>query len=241
MLFVITTCLVSLPWLTPCGITILPATALFGADRALSGGHADPIHLTRSQNNAIAESGSLPFTVREHQPVPRSLLITTAEWERLRRDHWSLEDAGFGGLADAAMFLLSVDPVNNMQSNNGSSKNLPGEERRKVVLSQEPLVVLEADRVLFARSGKRVLPHLAEGKTESMLVNATLHSAAGKLFVVGQRICFRASSSELIVEGNAMVQSGHRQVRTANRHALMRINIHTRAVMVAGAVIDSEF
>lgn len=235
MLFVVAVCLASLPWLTPC-VALLPAVIIQRA--TLGDSRGDPTMLAPIKRRALADGAGLPFVVRADQRIPRSLLISESQWSRLEKERWLMDDGTHALTGHRARFFGSA-AAGGSTAGDHSTQAASGKRRDDKVLLLQPLVVLEADRLLLARFNAASLPVLAEARTTSMAAKAVIHARSGNLFAEARHICFRASSSELILEGNAVVRSGRRQIRAADASALMRVNLLTLTVDVGGAVTET--
>ncbi len=244
LIFVTGTCLVSLPWLVPCGITAIPAAMIRATDRSLQFAKRDPANPTASQFASMQDKPGMPFVVRQNQTIPRSELISEAEWSQMASHKQQyVEDNGLDKTEQLARFLDRIDPGSHMHEygTKPRQRDADPEPRKELVLCTGPLVLLQADSLRFVRPGKRKLPVMAEAQTKTMMANATISSPAGNIFVVAHRICFRASTSELILQGSPVVQSGRHEVKPARSGALMKVNFITRTVTVEGHALETRF
>lgn len=236
--------MLSIPWLTPCGVTAIPAMMLEVADQSLLLAKGDSIIATSSQRKSIEGKSSMKFVLHENQAISRSSLIAESEWTQAGvQKNGHVETLGSRNIEKMARLLYDMDPGNNMQQNGKTEPVRIYEPAKKMVVRRAPLVLLEADRLRFTRTNSRELPALAEASTATMMAKAIINTAEGNLHVSAQRICYRASKNELILEGNAMVLSGRRQIKTARPWALIRLQLaaSTVTVDVQGAAVESQF
>lgn len=252
-LFVAVTWLLSLPWLTPCGALLIPAAALKGVNSLTFNHRSSLFQPTSKQLAGVSEKPGLPLSVHEYRPVPRSLLISAAEWSRLAHPATSSKalivrdsSARKGGIATAingaADFLIRMEENREASQKGRSLSSEPMQQpREQLVLCEFPLVLLEGDVIRYAGESKSKSPALAEAATKTMMANATISTPEGNLFFTAQRICYRATAPELILEGNPTALSGRKQVKAADRNSLMKFNFTTRTVTVGGAALETQF
>lgn len=243
-IFVACVCALSVPWLTPCGVTAIPAIVLQVTDQSLQMAKGDPIIATSSQWKSIEGKPGMKFVVRENQAISRSSLIAGSEWTQAGLPtNGHVETLGGRNVEKIARLLYEMDPGNHMQQKGKTESVRDHEQTKKMVVCRTPLVLLEADRLRFTRTSSRELPVMVEASTETMMAKATINTAEGNLFASAQRICYRASKHELILEGNATVLSGRRQINTSRPWALIRLQLAASTVMVdvQGAAVESPF
>lgn len=243
-LFVTCVCALSIPWLTPCGATLIPGAMLMMADQGVRRLKGDPTLGSPSQWRSIAGKPALRCVVRGNQSIPRSLLISAHEWTNgPRAQNSRVEAIGTSSIEKMADLLVRIDPGHRMPQNGRQQPEQHDEPVKRMVISLTPLVVLEADRLRFTRSNSRELPALAEASTDTMMSKATIHTAEGNLFASALRICYRATTRELILDGNAIVLSGRRQIKPSKPGALIRIRFTANPVVVdvQGPAVESQF
>ena len=82
-LFVAVTCLLSLPWLAPCGIGVIPATLVRGANKKLFGKDtADPYASDADILSKPVKPGTA-LIVHQNQRISSRLLVSNEEMKNL--------------------------------------------------------------------------------------------------------------------------------------------------------------
>ncbi|WP_395718219.1 hypothetical protein [Prosthecobacter sp.] len=176
------------------------------------------------------------------------MLITAAELEKTEgmnysRPGLSLRERSAAGFEAVASALEEADGTDSTSSRSHDPRTkVFNIARHKVVLSDAPFVLLDADDLRFVQRGREKHPFMALASTNTGLqANATIITSDGNFFASAQRIHYRAPSRELVLEGNPVVQHGRRQVKPSRPGKLMKFNLITYEVTVSGPAVESKF
>ncbi|MBB5030870.1 hypothetical protein [Prosthecobacter vanneervenii] len=209
-LFVGAVCLLSFPWLTPCGTGVIAAAGISGTRNAFTRGSEPEARLPTRQLRGWASRPASPFSVISSQPVPLSRLIGDEELVKASGGQdapypGSLVGKGASALVDGvAGVFLAIDPLG--WSDEDIKLDMNQFRRRQLVLCESPYVVLQGTDLRFTRDGKKGPVRLAKAKyaVVSVITEEGSYSAAAKV------IHYRGPSEELILETPYRLFSGYK-------------------------------
>ena len=168
--------------------------------------------------------------------VSRGLFITDAELPkgspRAKRPSSGLTGRA-GDLMGMVTSLLAIAAGSTSDAKLGSIDDT----RRQLAVNEFPFVLLQGEELVFAKQDKQKWPRLARADKRSKV---TVITKDGTFFGIAQRIHFRSSSSEVVLEGDPTVQSGQQHVKGAKPDALMILDFAKRRVLVNGPVVEKK-
>lgn len=209
-LFVSAACLLSMPWLTPCGTGIIASAGISGTRNAFTRGGESEAQLPTRQLRSWASRPAKPFVIIASQPVPVSRLIGDEELAVAR----GVQDAAYPGsllgkgasaLVDGVSGTLqAIDPMS--WGSDGIKADGGQDRRRQLVLCESPYVVLQGKELRLTRDGKKGPVRLAKAKDAvvSVITEDGSYSAAARV------IHYRGPSEELILETPYRLFSGYK-------------------------------
>lgn len=136
----------------------------------------------------------------------------------------------------AASDAATRDIFLSQSSDDGILDEVPefDDKRRQLALNEFPFTLLQGEELLYIAKDKQPWPQIARADKRSKV---TIITADGTYFGIAQRIHFRSSSSEVILEGNPTVQSGQQHIKGERPDTIMRIDFSKRRVFVNGPVV----
>ncbi len=249
-LFVGIACILSLPWFAPCtfGLGTIASSAI---NQAAGSRNASPLdHLPDPRLKQWAAKPGPWLEVITKKSIPHTLLITDAA---LTPDHPQALKAprpgsrGKGAANDIIAFISTLAAISDAVTYgflSSSSDFQPSEppnaiedQRRQLVLCESPFVLLQGAEVVFMRQARGKWPALALATRQNKV---TMITPDGTFFALANRIHFRASSPEVILEGNPTVQSGQQHIKSAKPDTIMRLDFAKRRVTVNGPVMEKK-
>ena len=223
----------TVPMLTPCtlGLGTAGSKLLDSTTDTLTPGPLN--HLPSKQLLTWAVKPGPELTVLQNQAVNRASLIATDELVNARQGSRTESSVRRGmatvtkGLAD----LLAMSDVMTLELTNSTRVSGGGSApRQQVVLSESPYVILQGEQLRCTQENPGQV-RLALASTRAKL---TVITPEGSYFALANRIHFRHGSSEIILEGNPMIQSGHQHISDAKAEALMSLSVSKKTVRVSG-------
>lgn len=109
--------------------------------------------------------------------------------------------------------------------------------RRQLAVNEFPFVLLQGDDLVYVKQDKQTWPRLARASNRCKV---TVITKDGTFFGIAQRIYFRSSSSEVVLEGDPTVQSGQQHIKGAKADAVMLLDFAKRRVVVNGPVVEKK-
>lgn len=220
MAFTLLAGLIAVPFLKPCGTVYIPASMI---NAAVPEG-ASSRSTTNLQDGELRmwARREAPPTVLNHDPgLSRANLIQDAELAGCRKSSSTLREN--------VMFAVTlVDPfIETMASGGRGGDSLTGGSHRIVVL-ERPFVQLRGDdRILYVPSldGRGVSLALATRKAQVSVV-----SPKGIWHAIADRIHYRASRHEIILEGAPLIKRGRQLLCPSSPDALVRIRLDTDTI-----------
>ncbi|WP_395745336.1 hypothetical protein [Prosthecobacter sp.] len=174
--------------------------------------------------------------VQGNRLVSRSLFITDAELPKgspkARRASSGITGRA-GDLMGMVTSLLAIAAGSHSDGKLGSIDDT----RRQLALNEFPFVLLQGEDLVYVKQEKQPWPRLARASNRSKI---TVITKDGTFFGIAQRIHFRSSSSEVVLEGDPTVQSGQQHIKGAKPDALMILDFAKRKVLVNGPVVEKK-
>ncbi|OYW74032.1 MAG: hypothetical protein B7Z37_19395 [Verrucomicrobia bacterium 12-59-8] len=168
--------------------------------------------------------------------IPRSLFIRDDELpkgsSKAKRPSSGLRGRA-GDLMGMVTSLLAIAAGSTSDDKLGSIDDT----RRQLALNEFPFVLLQGDVLVYVKQEKQTWPRLARATNSSKV---TVITKDGTFFGIAQRIHFRSSSSEIILEGDPTVQSGQQHIKGAKPDAIMLLDFAKRRVVVNGPVVEKK-
>ncbi|MFC5455745.1 hypothetical protein [Prosthecobacter fluviatilis] len=187
----------------------------------------------------LKQWAALPGPMLEVQAgrlVPRSLFITDAELPK-GAPKAKRPSSGISGRAGDVMgmvtSLLAIAAGTHPDDKLGSIDDT----RRQLALNEFPFVLLQGEELVYVKQEKQMWPRLARAEKRSKI---TVITKDGTFFGIAQRIHFRSSSSEVVLEGDPTVQSGQQHIKGAKPDAVMVLDFAKRRVLVNGPVVEKK-
>jgi hypothetical protein len=187
----------------------------------------------------LKQWAALPGPMLEVQPgrlVSRSLFITDAELPKgspkAKRASSGLTGRA-GDLMGMVTSLLAIAAGTHTEGKLGSIDDT----RRQLAVNEFPFVLLQGEDLIYLKQGKQAWPRLARADKRSKI---TVITKDGTFFGIAQRIHFRGSSSEVVLEGDPTVQSGQQHIKGAKPDAIMILDFAKRRVLVNGPVVEKK-
>lgn len=219
--FVAAAALLSVPFLTPCGTTAVPALAL---SSAMPRAH----HESGRPSDEIRRWSRLdppPATLRHDASLTRASLIRDNEIQNSR-------NASDATPREAAFLLLGfpdllMAAVMDRNSGNPDRDRPEPRETRTILVQSRPHVELCAMEILYVpeSDGKGISLALAKGRSQAVII-----SPEGRWHVIADRIHYRASRHELILEGAPLIKRGRQLLVTSSPDSLVRIRLDSGTI-----------
>lgn len=171
--------------------------------------------------------------VQENRLVSSSLFIRDEEMtnggSKARR-----ASSGITGRAGDVMGMFTSLLAIAAGSHTDGSLGSIDDTRRQLAINEFPFVLLQGEKLVYVKKEKQPWPVLARASQRSKV---TVITKDGTFFGIAQRIHFRSSSSEVVLEGDPTVQSGQQHIKGARPDALMILDFSKRRVLVNGPVV----
>lgn len=239
-LFVGATCLLAIPWLTPCsnGETKGPGTPYLDRTGGTWG------NLPNDQLKEWARKPGPQLRVVSHTSLfSKQLLVSDAELSAATGGaQASRPKAGLGFRFGQAVSSLTTMPLNlyypMIKGLAGSDRELvepmkPKQDnaRRQLVVCENPFVLLQGEDLVFFKSGNPESIAMARASTGAKV---TVITPDGTFFGIARRIHFRRGQQEILLEGDPTVVSGHQYIKGGKPDAMMSLDFKERVVIVSG-------
>ncbi len=174
--------------------------------------------------------------VQGGKAIPRSLFIRDDELPKgspkAKRPSSGLTGRA-GDLMGMVTSLLAIAAGSTSDDKLGSIDDT----RRQLAVNEFPFVLLQGNELVYAKADKQTWPRLARAEKWSKI---TVITKDGTFFGIAQRIHFRSSSSEVVLEGDPTVQSGQQHIKGAKPDAIMILDFAKRRVVVNGPVVEKK-
>lgn len=109
--------------------------------------------------------------------------------------------------------------------------------RRQLAINEFPFVLLQGNELVYVKQDNQAWPRLARATNHTKV---TIITPDGTFFGIAQRIHFRSSSLEVVLEGDPTVQSGQQHIKGARPDAIMLLDFAKRRVAVNGPVLEKK-
>lgn len=237
--FVSLSCLLCLPWLTPC-VGIWSSAGVNAAHDSITK-RDEP--LNRLPDPRLKEWAAKPapgLKVFENRTVSPALLISDAELSfknggRNAPRPGTLVGKGASALVDGVAHTLNwVDPFTLVTGNSIGLE--PTKPRRRLILCESPFVMLEGEHLRQVRDRKTGEIRLAKADNARL----TIITSEGSSTARAQHIHYRGPGSEVVLEGGVRVLSGRQNLAPVKPDALMKLNFVERRVTCGSAVKDNQ-
>lgn len=224
LLFVSTACLLSLPWLTPC-VGLMSSALIDTAHNSVTRRNRPLDSLPDAQLKAWAAKPGPEFSILEKRAIPANARITDAELSDANGGMNAPRPGTAVGKSASAIVdgmsgtLRLIDPttwMSDMPKENGANKM-----RRQLVLSESPYVLLQGDRLRFARAGNDGAIILAKAAYASV----TVITPDGKFSASANQIHYRSAPQEFLLEGRPRVYSRGQSLAPDKEDDLMTLDI----------------
>lgn len=174
--------------------------------------------------------------VQGGKTIPRSLFIREEELPKgsakAKRPSSGLSGRA-GDLMGMVTSLLAIAAGSTSDDNLGSIDDT----RRQLAVNEFPFVLLQGQELVYLKVEKQTWPSLARADKWSKI---TVITKDGTFFGIAQRIHFRSSTSEVVLEGDPTVQSGQQHIKGAKPDAIMVLDFAKRRVVVNGPVVEKK-
>ena len=174
--------------------------------------------------------------VQGGKAIPRSLFIRDEELPKgspkAKRPSSGLTGRA-GDLMGMVTSLLAIAAGSTSDDKLGSIDDT----RRQLAVNEFPFVLLQGADLVYVKAEKQMWPRLARADKWSKI---TVITKDGTFFGIAQRIHFRSSSSEVVLEGDPTVQSGQQHIKGAKSDAIMILDFAKRRVLVNGPVVEKK-
>ena len=250
-LFILTVCALSLPWLTPCtfGLGTMASGLVNKVSRPLVSQPLD--YLPHPDLKQWAARPGPMLEVQSVRGMPASLFIRDDDLPEKQTRNAPRPGTDLRGTAGSFVgtisTLLAITDASTRSllegdgdGDTGILDDMPGraeDNRRQLVLSEFPFVLLQGEELRYVADGKDPWPKLARADTQAKV---TVITKDGTFIGLARRIHFRSSSTEVILEGDPTVQSGQQHLKGARTDAVMRLDFKKRRVTVNGAVVEKK-
>lgn len=237
--FVSLTCLLCLPWLTPC-VGIWSSAGVNAAHDSITK-RAEP--LNRLPDPRLKEWAAKPgprLKVVENRTISPDLLVSDAELSfknggRNAPRPGTLVGKGASAVVDGVAHTLNwVDPFTLATGNSIGLE--PTKPRRRLILCEAPFVMLEGEHLRHVRDPKTGEIRLAKAENAQLTIITPEGSSAAR----AQRIHYRGPGSAVVLEGGVRVRSGEQKLVPAKTDALMKLNFVECSVACSSAVKDDR-
>ncbi|MCF7788821.1 MAG: hypothetical protein K9N47_22040 [Prosthecobacter sp.] len=174
--------------------------------------------------------------VQSGKSIPRSLFIRDEELPKgspkAKRPSSGLTGRA-GDLMGMVTSLLAIAAGSTSDDKLGSIDDT----RRQLAVHEFPFVLLQGDELIYVKHDKQIWPSLARADKRSKV---TIITKDGTFFGIAQRIYFRSTTSEVLLEGDPTVQSGQQHIKGAKADAIMVLDFAKRRVLVNGPVVEKK-
>lgn len=109
--------------------------------------------------------------------------------------------------------------------------------RRQLALNEFPFVLLQGEDLVYLKEKNQAWPRLARASGRSKI---TVITKDGTFFGIAERIHFRSTTSEVVLEGDPTVQSGQQHIKSTRAGAVMVLDFAKRRVLVNGPVEEKK-
>ena len=174
--------------------------------------------------------------VQGGKSIPRSLFIRDDE---LPKDSPKGKRPSSGLTGRAGDLMGKVTSLLAIAAGSHSDDKLGSidDTRRQLAINEFPFVLLQGNELVYVKQDKQTWPRLARATNHSKV---TIITPDGTFFGIAQRIHFRSSSSEVILEGDPTVQSGQQHIKGSKADAIMLLDFAKRRVAVNGPVLEKK-
>lgn len=249
LVFGISTCVLVLPWLTPCtlGIGTVASSLINRATIPLAAGPLD--HLPHADLKQWAARPGPMLEVQSRKYIHGSQLIRDDELLKHAAKAPRPGSKMSGKASNIVGFLSTLLAITDASSRGilegeGDDSSIvdycPGsvaDQRRQLALNEFPFVLLQGEELPYRKQEKQPWPRIARASINSKV---TVITPDGTFFGIAQRIHFRSGTTEVILEGNPTVQSGSQHIKGAKSDAIMKLDFVKRRVTVSGPVIEQK-
>ncbi len=237
--FVSLSCLLCIPWLTPC-VGIWSSAGVNAAHDSITK-RAEP--LNRLPDPRLKEWAAKPgpkLKVFENRTVSPNLLVSDEELSfknggRNAPRPGTLVGKGASAVVDGVAHTLNwVDPYTLVTGNSIGLE--PTKPRRRLILCASPFVMLEGEQLRQVRDRKTGGIRLAKADNARL----TIITPEGASTARAQRIHYRGPGSEVVLEGGVRLLSGQQNLAPVKTDALVKMNFVERSVTCGSAVKDDQ-
>ena len=230
------TCLVSLAALTSCklGLGKLAASAMHRMVQPFSSDALDYLPNPDLKQWAVRRGPMLE--VQTGKAISRSRFIRDDELSQAARNAPRASSGIRGKAGDLVGFVSALLALASASERNDELGSID-DNRRQLAINEFPFVMLQGEELRYLKPDQQPWPTIARAANHSKV---TIITPDGTFFGIAQHIHFRSSSSEVVLEGDPTVQSGHQHIKGTQPDTIMTLDFVQRRVIVTGPVVQQE-